>query len=181
MNIQALASHYSQALFKLASSKEQLKKHLSELEEVFALFEANPQLEQVLLAPSIDNQKKKKVLQDLLSDKVDNQLLHFLLLLIDKERFEYLSEIYTKYRRLTKQALDILVVQLITAVPVDLKVKEKLQNKLENIYRKSIEIKESVDSSIIGGMILIMNNQMIDNSIRRRLNDLNQSLLEAII
>lgn len=181
MNIQALAFHYSQALFKIAPSKEQLQKHLSELEQVFALLEANPQLQQVLAAPSIDKQKKKKVLQDLLLGKIDQQLLYFLLLLLDKDRFGYLSEITAEYCRLVNQELSILVAQLITAIPVNSAIKEKVQSKLEAFYRKKVEINESVDPKIIGGMILIINNQMIDNSIRNRLNELKDNLLEANI
>ncbi len=181
MNMQALTSHYSQALFKLSPSKEMLKKYLSDLEEVFALFKASPQLQEVLLAPSIDNEKKKKVLQDLLTSKIDPVILSFLLLLIDKERFEFLPEISNEFRQLAEKELDILVVHLITAVPADAKVKEKLQSKLENTYRKKVEFKEKVDPTILGGMIVIMNNQMIDYSIRSRLNQLNQSLLEATI
>lgn len=181
MKTYAVASHYSQALFKIASSKEQLEKHLSELEKIIDLLKAYPQLQQILSNPSVENEKKKKVLQDLLLNKIDGQILNFLLLLIDKGRFDDLWDISKKYRQLVQKELGILNAHLITAVPIDVKLKEKVKSKLEQFYRKRIEFQDSVDPQIIGGMILMVDNQMIDHSIKNRLSRLKQNLLEANI
>jgi F-type H+-transporting ATPase subunit delta len=181
MKTDAVASHYSQALFKVASSKGQLEKHLSELEKVMDLLKTHPQLQQILSNPSVNNQKKKKVLQDLLLGKIDSQILNFLLLLIDKRRLDGLWDISKKYRQLVQKELGILNAHLITAVPIDVKLKEKVKSKLEQLYRKKIEIQESVNPQIIGGMILMVDNQMIDHSIKNRLYRLKQNLLEANI
>jgi len=120
-------------------------------------------------------------LQDLLLGKIDSQILNFLLLLIDKRRLDGLWDISKKYRQLVQKELGILNAHLITAVPIDVKLKEKVKSKLEQLYRKKIEIQESVNPQIIGGMILMVDNQMIDHSIKNRLYRLKQNLLEANI
>ncbi|CUI17261.1 ATP synthase subunit delta [Candidatus Protochlamydia naegleriophila] len=179
MIAKAVASRYSKALVDAATSPEQLEKHLAALEEIADLLQAMPKLREFLFDPHLSTRNKKNILQRLFGERLDKTILSFLYLLIEKGRFKYLSEIRKEYHRLVKQKLGIIEARLITAVPAEDALKEKVKDKLEKAYRKTIDIKSEVRPDIIGGMILIVGHKMIDDSVKQRLAKLKDSLLAA--
>jgi F-type H+-transporting ATPase subunit delta len=176
-----VASRYSRALFKLAASKEELEKRQQDLEGVVSILQSLPKLGQFLSAPQISRVDKEKVLEKSLGSKLDPQLLHFMLFLLEKGRLKHLPEISRAYHRMVKESLGILEASLITAVPAEAKIKENLQKKLEIAYQKKIEMKEKTDPQIMGGVILVVANQVMDWSIRDRLSSLKDNLLSVSV
>jgi F-type H+-transporting ATPase subunit delta len=175
--ISKIISHYAKGLIQLSQSHSQLEQHLNELEQFVQLMKEAPALEHFLAHPFIKPEEKKKVLKSILGDGVDLSLLHFLFFLIDRKRIQYLNAILEDYRRLAYDRLGIVDVQVVTAVSMEKKMSEKIQNKLEAFYRKRVQIKEKIDPMIIGGMILMIANQMLDNSVKNRLMQLKENLL----
>jgi F-type H+-transporting ATPase subunit delta len=172
-----LASKYAQALIQLAGSPSKIRNYLEELEQLVDLLRAAPNFAWLLYHPCVTHFQKKKALKNLLSNHLDTSLLLFLFVLIDKKRIQYLPDIVREYRHLAHQQLKVLDVQVITAVPLEEQEELKLKTKLENFYHKSIQIKSKIDPKIIGGMILMLNNQMVDNSIKNQLVKLKENLL----
>lgn len=174
-----VTSHYSKALFELGSSHEELKKHLSELKKIVQLSDEETDLGQLFLLPIIDKEEKNKTLRSILKGKIDEKIIEFLCLLIEKDRIQYLKEIVLSYEKLVKKELGIVTVGMSTAVPADPKLKEKIYKKLKDAYpQNEIEIEEQVNPDIIGGMIITIENQMFDNSIRNRLDKLKKDLYQ---
>jgi F-type H+-transporting ATPase subunit delta len=173
---QKAAGRYSKALFNLASSKQELEQQLSDLEQVVGLLDP---LMPFFYSPQISQKEKEAVLDKNLKGRFDDKLLSFLLFLLKKRRLKDLSDIVQDYRRLVREELGVLEVRVVTAVPLDRDIKEKLQVKLEKVYPKKIEIQEEVDPELIGGGMVIMGNQLIDFSIRDKLARLKESLLST--
>lgn len=171
-----IATQYARALVEQASSSGQLKQLLSHLQHITYQLSQVPQLKEFLLAPPIDHEIKKKVLKQMFSQKADDSLLHFLFILIDRDRFKYLAAIEEEVRRLVKRKLGIVEVDLITAVPVNQALQDKIKNKMEKFYQKQVEVTSHVDPAIVGGMILKVGHEILDDSIRNRLAKLKDSL-----
>lgn len=171
-----IASRYSKALFELAKTSNQLEETSKNLEEVLHVVETL-ELNSFFTDPSVSSQQKKDVLKQALEKHIHPLVLTFLQFLIDKRRFNFLSEISSKYTDLVKKNSEILEVELTTAIPADDKMKKALTEKLEKLYRKKIKIKEKLDEEILGGVILLVGNQMIDDSIKHHLLKLKENLL----
>lgn len=174
-----VALRYAKALFDLDVDKEKLETRLNNFNAIQTLIKEHPQLLHFLEAPQIDLMEKEKVLKSILIDAFDATFFHFLMYLIGNERLTYLSQIALEYRLLVDKYLDIWEAKVITAVPIEPYVEEKLRKKLENFYHKKIKIDKEVDPKIIGGAILIVANEMVDWSIANRLRKIKESLLEA--
>lgn len=172
-----VASRYSRALFRLAATPLELEKRHQDLEGVVTLLQKIPKLGLFLSAPQISSDQKRKVLENSLGSQIDQKLLHFLLFLLEKGRIKHLPEIAKGYHRLVKESLGILEANLITAVPLEREDREALHQKLEKTYQKKVEIKERIDPQIMGGIILVLANQVIDWSIRNKLARLKEKLL----
>jgi F-type H+-transporting ATPase subunit delta len=176
-----IASRYARALFNLASSKTELESRQLDLEVFVEALKKNPRLRTFLSASQINREEKRKVLQAILAGKTDEKFLDFLYFILEKGRMNFLEEISREYHHRVKENLGILETNLITAVPAEPKLKERLREKLERAYKKKIEMKEKIDPQLVGGVILVLGNQVMDWSVRDRLLSLKESLLEVRI
>lgn len=173
----AVASRYSKALFRLAASPQELERRHQDLESVVALLQRVPKLAFFLSAPQIRIGQKREVLENSLAGQIDERLMHFLFFLLEKGRMKHLPEIAKGYHRLVKENLGILEANLITAVAAERSYTEKLKKRLEDTFKKKVEIKEKIDPQILGGVILILANQVMDWSVRNKLARLKERLL----
>ena len=60
----------------------------------------------------------------------------------------------------------------VTAVPMSAALTDKLRSKMEQVTGKKVELKCSVDPSIMGGIVVKVNNEQFDTSLRTRLEEL---------
>lgn len=177
MMIQEIASRYSKALFQLTQDDAKLSQWLQQLTEIERIFAQNAKLSDFINSPLVKLESKYAVLEKLFKDKLDADLYFFLRSLTEKDRFRYLKEILEKFAKRVNEKIHLLDVQIISTEPLDQETKEQLQAKIENHYHKKVQFIETIDSKIIGGLILIINNQMLDLSIRGKLQRLKESLL----
>jgi F0F1-type ATP synthase delta subunit len=64
-------------------------------------------------------------------------------------------------------------------VPVNDKLKDRVKKQLEQATSKEVEVEAVVDQSIGGGMMIYTEGQVIDASVKSRLNDLRDKLVQA--
>lgn len=129
-----------------------------------------------LTAPHIPEERKTGLVRDVFSGNIERLYVEFILVLVDKHRINYLPEIIVEFDRLVKAAKGILLATAITAIPITDSEREKLIAKLAAKSKMKIELEEKVDPSIIGGMIVILHNEIIDGSIRYQLQCARDSL-----
>lgn len=172
-----VAVRYSKALFLLGGTPAEQEKRAAELLEIGAFFQNQPDLKKLLDFPKGSKEEKHSILQKCFKGNVEDVLLKFLLLLVDRGRIKDLSEIAKQYNEIVKENLGIKEATMITALPIDEEHKQQMAGRLEQHYKKKIEILNKVDPSIIGGAVLVVGNQMLNYSIKERLNKLKESLL----
>jgi F-type H+-transporting ATPase subunit delta len=179
MILRGLPYRYARALFNLSHSKEEMEQRQKYFKEILSLLERNPRLMPFLLNPHISLKDKESCLQDTLSNIFDNNFLHFLLILIEKRRFKYISEIAKSYHKMVSERLGILNASVITALPLSAEARENIKKNLEATYHQSVVLSEEIDPKIIGGAILIVDNKILDHSIKGRLEKMKKRLLGA--
>ena len=86
-----------------------------------------------------------------------------------------LKKIFSEFNNLLDEKNGVIEVTVTTTDSIDRTVKNKIQLSLENTLNCKIKLKEIIDKSIIGGIILKVNSIMIDNSNRNKLQDYNLS------
>lgn len=176
MMIRALPYRYAKALIYLAKSEKELEKRQKNLDEFLILLRDLPKFKQFLLNPEISNTVKKRLLQENLKEILDPILIRFLFFLLENGRFNYINAIAKEYRKMTTKTLGILDAYLITTVPIDTSIKTSLKAKIEMLFQKPISFHESLDPEILGGMTVIVGNQIIDYSLKNRLENLKKYL-----
>ncbi|WP_338521290.1 ATP synthase F1 subunit delta [Candidatus Legionella polyplacis] len=125
------------------------------------------------------SQQKNLLMLDMFDDFKDRNILEkFLDVVISNGHFLFLSEIYREFSFLYYEMKNITMVYVITFLKLSISYQKKLINILNKKLDSEIKLEILIDKSILGGVILIIGDFVIDNSIKRKLEKLKVNLTE---
>lgn len=172
---------YGEALFGVAmeSGGEKTAELLEEIACVREILTQNPQFDVLMRHPGIPKQEKLQVMDNVFRGRVSEELANFLEIVVSKERYGDLADIFDYYTSLVKEQLRIGIAYVTTAIPLADAQKAAVEARLleTSRYRK-MEMHYSVDPSVIGGMIIRIGDRVVDSSIRTKLEALTRQLLQ---
>ena len=171
-----VASKYSRALFSLGKENDNLLELKENIDEFWQLVLENEDLKEVIFHQRIMPEDKKRIIEKIFTDQLHEDILHFIFILIDKRREYHLESIIKEFNNLVDQAESILHVEVTSAVELEESVIEKLKAKLDQLVDYKIIIKSKIDKEIIGGLILKVEDYIIDGSLRSELHSLQQKI-----
>jgi len=171
-NIRAL--RFAEAAFAVAQEANQLDAWLEALDQASSVYD-NHAAAIFLTSPVVPAEKKRAVLAELLPG-VSTEVSRFLAILARRDRLELVPEIAQVFRRLLNEYRGIAVAQVTTAVPIDERQKATIANRLGQRVGKTVTVETSVDPSILGGVIAQIGDNVIDGSVRGRLERLRRAL-----
>jgi F-type H+-transporting ATPase subunit delta len=175
MNESKISVRYSRALFQSADEKKLLDKVFQDMIFISELCRMN-EVKEVLDSPIIIPSKKKTILHAVLEKNVERITLSIVDLLIKNGRESYLAAVARVFRDDTLKFKGITETYLTTAVPVNDKIKKQIIEMISSVFKTKVELKEYIDSGIIGGFILKVNDNFIDASVRNKLRKIKKGL-----
>ena len=175
LNIQ-LANKYAKAIFELAQDEKKLDAYDKDLSKVAEDVFGVPEAVKFFQNPLVPHKAKKDLLTKALKKEVSENVMNFLLLLVDKSRIGIFSEIYEIFTGLKNEAQGILIADVISAFPLSKQQETQLSKKLTTLTDKKIRIRKHEDKSILGGLIVTIGDKRIDGSAAGRLRNLRSTL-----
>lgn len=173
-----VAARYGEAVFALAKEKEKIEPWLEQLQEIADLVEANAELRELLQSGMIEKKQKKELLQKIFAPKIDDEILHLLLLLVDKDRQMALPDIVQAYRERVDDYNDIKVADVKSAVPLDSATAERLREALEKRLSCRIRLEITIDPAILGGLKVQIGDTVYDGSLAHQLTEMGRQLVK---
>lgn len=173
-----LDKRYALALYEIALEKNKVEEFLEELRQIVELTKTNEELKIIISHPQITTIRKKEIFKNIFKGRIQNELLAYLLLLIDHRRIVYLEEKVLEMEKIHLERSNKLIAEVTTAIPLIDNEREELINQLNKKYGKTIILKETVDESIIGGVLLSISNKLIDGTIKSKLEEIKKILLK---
>lgn len=170
---------YAEALFDAAIELDNMGKINEDIHFIKSVFQSEEKLIQILSHPHINKNEKKRLLSDILGKNISEYTLNFLYILIDKRREKNLFHIIEEFENLYDDYIGILRVVAITAVEMEDSAKEKLTLILHNKFNKEIRLTNKVDKEILGGVLLKLDNKIIDSTISGQLKSM-ESYIKAV-
>lgn len=171
-----VGSRYASSLFEVGLELGKTEDFYGELGSINDIFGSEEKLFQIFIHPRISKDEKKSLVNEILKDKVSKEVFNFLYIIIDKRREKNLFEIIEEYKSIYDDYNGIIDIVAVTAVAMNEKAANKLQIVLEKKLSKKIRLRNELDNSIIGGVLLKMNNKVIDATLVSQLKS-----MEAII
>lgn len=172
---------YGEALFEIAMENGGAKMDglLAEIEQVGAILKQNPEFDKLMMHPGVPKQEKVTAMENVFKGRVSNELTGLMEIVIQKERYSELQEIFAYFIARVKEAKGIGVAHITSAVPLTKEQQAATVAKLlETTKYKSIEADFKEDAALIGGMVIRINDRVVDSSVRSKLDDLTRQLLQ---
>ena len=172
-----VSERYAQALLELVSdnlSKDILKELLDITESV----KGSGDLNKVMTSPVISDDEKKNVISKLFENTTNKVILNFLKLLVDKNRFSMLESITKEYKNEINRLNNLLSINVTSAIDLTEDEKSAIKDKLSNILNKNIELEWATNPDIIAGLVFEVGDNIIDNSLRHKLQDLSRNIMK---
>lgn len=179
MQAEQISRRYAAALFGVVTERNMLAQAEQELGQLDALLKADPTLMNILQAPDILDQEKESLLRRVFANRLSPVFIEFMQLLLDKHRIGYLHGMIEHFLGLAAESRGQLTARVTTAVTLTDDERKKLKEQLQTKTAKSIELDETVDPRLIGGMIVVLKDRIIDGSIRHQLSLLRDELMKA--
>lgn len=173
-----IAARYSKALFEYSYDANVLDEVHDELNVLLQVAKANSEIIQLLSDPIL-NKDEKRAFLDAFTTGASDETKEFLKFLVEYQRFSDFIDIIEAFDVRYNKAKNIADGIATTAIALQ---KEEL-DKIANAYAKkyglaTLKIKNKVDPSILGGVVLQVGDIRIDGSIRTKLQEIREQLLE---
>lgn len=172
-----LDRRYALALYEVALEKNKVEEYLGWLKEICNYIDTNEEFNLLLKHPGISSYRKKEVFTKLFKGRVDNELVSFLLLLIDKDRILYLREKLFQMEKIHLERQNKVEVLVKSTIALTDTQREALKTKLEDKYNKIVILNEVIDKEILGGIYVRISDDVIDGTLKHRVDDLKTSIL----
>lgn len=169
---------YAQSLLDVAVDQDQAEPLGEELGQVRQVIEENPQVQQFLESPGIGRDERAAVL-DRAFGSVSPLLRNFLKVANHRGMSGKLRQVIDAYEDLLDERLGKVEVDVTVAVRLSPDELESVRQRIGAALKKDAVIHQYVDESIIGGMILRVEDRVIDSSVRYQLEAMRKNLLNA--
>ena len=174
----AIARVYSGSMLALAEARGEADALLAELLELAAYLDKDPDFDEFFSSPMVDSAAKERTIEKLFRGKASDLFVDSLQVLNRKERLGVLHAVVEAYRLDHEELRGVVDVHVQTAVALTNALRKRIQDVASQHTGKTAQLVETVNESIIGGMIVNIGDQKIDASVASRLNRLGKVLAQ---
>lgn len=162
-----IVKNYAYSLFSRAekeSKESEVFKSIKVFDEILRNFSA---VKKTLCSPIIEKSNKNRFV-DIITNELKSEILlkRFIYILIKNARVNLFSEIVDEYELLLMESKGIKFVKVLSAFKLEKKEMEFIRNLLESELDKKIELEHSVDESLLGGVVVKYDSNLIDCSVQ---------------
>ena len=167
----AFASVAQQAGLDAAQSQMQLT-------EFGQTLDGSPALYEVLTDPSIKNDQKLAVLDELsFRMGMYREVRNFLAVIMDHGRLGELQQIQNEYHKLAEQGAGVAEVEVTSAQALNEDDRQQLEFEISKLAVSRVKVSYSLDPGLIGGAVVRIGSTVYDGSVRAQLDQMKQTLM----
>ncbi|MDO9173105.1 MAG: ATP synthase F1 subunit delta [bacterium] len=179
MRDRGVETRYARALMLAAREAGELDGVAESFVGVIAALGQNPALVAFLEGPQVAHDEKTALVRKLFTGRVEATLLHFLLLLIDKNRVQHVADIQREFAAMVEESQGLSRATVVTAVPLPDDLERDLTARLEKLTGRRLLLTKTVDPAVLGGVRVTMGDRVIDGTVRTNLDKLRAQLFRT--
>jgi F-type H+-transporting ATPase subunit delta len=170
LSLQTIARRYATALADVAIARKEERQVQSELEQWASMVESNSQLKEAFSNPTVPHEKKRRVLQELISRSgVSETTASFLQVLLVNQRVPQLQVIAERFALILDERAGLVAAHVTTARPIPETQQNALREALSQVTGSSVRLSFETDESIIGGLVARIGSTIFDGSVENQL------------
>lgn len=173
-----IAGRYAQALFEEAKAENKTQDVINQLGTISALYEESDDFQVLVKNPLIVKAEKQAVIDTLKSKGIVDEFLYkFISIMVAKGRLSLLKLVADEVLSMDMKDKGEAEAFVTVAANLDEASKKALGDVLNKITGKKITITETVDASILGGVMAQVGSNLYDASVRGQLNKIKDQLI----
>jgi len=179
--VSGVAGRYASALFELARDAKQFDAVKADLAKFEDLLGENAELDRLVRSPVFGADEKLKALSAVLDKAgIGGLAANFLRVLTTNRRLSSVRDVIRAFRTLLAQHRGEVTAQVTVAEKLSDKNLDALKDALKfKTGGKDIDLEIKIDPAIIGGLVVKVGSQMVDSSLRTKLNSIRIAMKEA--
>ncbi|HAM38030.1 MAG TPA: ATP synthase F1 subunit delta [Elusimicrobia bacterium] len=166
---------YAKALFQLAVQNNQIKEIKDSFTKLKSLYDEKTI--NFFSNPLVDEDTKINLIKSSYLN-LPEILTNLLFILINKKELPILPEIENKYKTEILNSQNILATEVISTIQLDKPTLNKISEKVGSITNKNILLKELIDKTILGGIIIKAGDLIIDGSIKAKIESIRKKFIK---
>ncbi len=178
---QAVVAPYADALISLAQEQNSLDAIARDVRLIGETLSDSVELSQLFASPLIGANVKKGVIESVFGSQVNAFTKSFLLLLVDRKRIAFLGDIIKHFQSLLRVIDGVALAEITSALQLSRAQEDNLRDRVKKMTgAKAVEFDVTINSDLIGGVIIKVGSQVVDASIRGQLRRLKSSLTAGV-
>ena len=176
---------YSRALYGLALDKKIQNKMCAECKDLLRVFSENPNFATIFKSQLLNKKKQISVVSKIFSDKkekkiqISKYLLGLITLLAKNARLNILEEVLKRYVELHTADNKEIKVNVTSVIKINDSLETKLKKTLSKNGKMKVKIINLIDKDLLGGLIIQIGSNLIDTSIKTKLNKVKNAMKGA--
>ncbi len=163
---------YARALFEIAQAEGHMDVVENELFRMARAFESNEQLRSTLTDATIPTERRQGIIEQLLGGKANNTTVQLVSLVVGSGKSRDLPAIIDTLVKRASSEKKLEVAEVRSAVELTEDQQKRLAAALTKATGRQVNLKVVVDPSVIGGLVATVGDEVIDDTVRTRLEQL---------
>lgn len=168
---------YGSALYQAACEVGKKELILEEAQGVCDVLEQERDLCILIETPVVSAEEKKGVLKAIFENRISEELLNFLFILVDKGRTRHFASAVKVYKELYNTDEGFSSGRIYSTKPLDADKITRFEEETGKLLRQNVKLVNEIDTTLIGGVKILIDGKIIDASLRKRLDDLNNTII----
>jgi F-type H+-transporting ATPase subunit delta len=176
--MEEIAAVYARSLFEVAKEQDKLDDIRAQLGEFADAMHDSRELQTFFFSPYFSTQEKDDGLDRAVSG-ADPIVVNFLKLLIENHRMPVIFRVRRGYEDLWEHENRLLPVQVTSAGELDRETVKSIGDRIAEQTGQKVDLSAGVEPDLLGGIVVRVGNQVLDASIRNRLEQLRKQVARA--
>lgn len=178
MNTGVISIRYAKALYAYAKEHNAQVAVYDNMQQLKKVLRRAKGLPVMLKNPLLSHNEKVSLICSAVNE-ISSVFAHFATLVVKHEREELLLYIAYAYIGIYRKENNVVAVKVTTATPMPSAFLNRVETLMESKPGVTIEIKNVVDESIIGGFVCEANNVRFDASVRMQLSEIKKKIVKS--
>ncbi|MEK4519763.1 F0F1 ATP synthase subunit delta [Paenibacillus sp. FSL H8-0122] len=170
-----VAGRYAKALYSVAVDEGITLQVEEQLKLVVEVLHNDAEVKRFILAPRISQSDKLNVLRVTLQGKVSEAVMNTVELLVERGRTDIFEELLAKYIKIEGDALGIGYATVYSAYSLNQAEQDSVAAEFSQLTGRKIRVTNVVDTSLLGGLKVVIGDTLYDGSLSGKLTRLEKS------
>ncbi len=168
---------FSRALFEIAIEENKQELYVNNAKELLSVMEETS-LEQFLSDPHVDLSEKEDLLNKAF-DKESEYFVKWILIIVEARAARKLKLALMKFIKMINKSNGVVEATAFTTRKLTKAEVTDLEKAISKAENRSVSIENKIDKALIGGIRVEVDDNVYDNSVRRKLSELSEQIIKG--